>query len=183
MPRCSTRSGRFANPATGYDLRGASYSRLREAPLQWPVPPDDDRDRHPIRYINDGVSQHLFVDDRGHRPRLAFPTPSRRAVFHPRPHMDAAELPDDDYPFVLNTGRLQHQWHTMTKTGRVDKLNKLNGGPFVEVHPVDAAASDIADGARSSHVASGPRGAARGGDRPGAAGQLLRAVSLERRAR
>ncbi len=136
----------FFNPATGYDLRGASYSRLREAPLQWPVPPDDDRDRHPIRYINDGVSQHLFVDDRGHRPKLAFPTPSRRAVFHPRPHMDADELPDADYPFVLNTGRLQHQWHTMTKTGRVDALNKLNGGPYVEVHPVDAVSLDITDG-------------------------------------
>ncbi|WP_123025829.1 bifunctional nitrate reductase/sulfite reductase flavoprotein subunit alpha [Mycolicibacterium stellerae] len=133
----------FSNPATGYDLRGASYSRLRETPLQWPVPPDDDSDRHPIRYLNDGVSQELFVDENGRRPRLAFPTPSRRAVFYPRPHMDADELPDDDYPFILNTGRLQHQWHTMTKTGKVDKLNKLNSGPFVEVHPVDAVSLEI----------------------------------------
>jgi NADPH-dependent sulfite reductase flavoprotein alpha-component len=134
----------FSNPATGYDLRGASYARLRESPLQWPVPPDDNADRHPIRYFNDGVSQDLFVDARGHRPKLAFPTPSRRALFHPRPHMDADELPDDEYPFVLNTGRLQHQWHTMTKTGRVDKLNRLNSGPYVEVHPADAVALDIA---------------------------------------
>ena len=92
------------------------------------------------------MSQDLFVDENGHRPRLAFPTPSRKAIFHPRPHMDADELPDDDYPFILNTGRLQHQWHTMTKTGRVDKLNKLNSGPFVEIHPVDAVALEIADG-------------------------------------
>ncbi|MDT5148647.1 MAG: sulfite reductase flavoprotein alpha-component [Mycobacterium sp.] len=68
----------------------------------------------------------------GTGPRLAFPTPSRRAIFHPRSHKDARELPDDDYPVVLNTGRLQHQWHTMTKTGRVAKLNS---GPFVEIHP------------------------------------------------
>ncbi|KAA0112710.1 bifunctional nitrate reductase/sulfite reductase flavoprotein subunit alpha [Mycolicibacterium sp. P9-22] len=134
---------RFANPRTGYDLRGASYERLRETPLQWPCPPDDDNDRHPIRYLNDGVSQTLHVDENGHRPRLAFATPSRRAKFFARPHMDARELPDDDYPMVLNTGRLQHQWHTMTKTGRVDKLNKLNGAPFVEVHPEDAAAQGI----------------------------------------
>lgn len=134
---------RFANPRTGYDLRGASYERLRETPLQWPCPPDDDNDRHPIRYLNDGVSQTLHVDEHGHRPRLAFATPSRRAKFFARPHMDARELPDDDYPMVLNTGRLQHQWHTMTKTGRVDKLNKLNGAPFVEVHPDDAAAQGI----------------------------------------
>lgn len=140
----------FANPATGYDLRGASYERLRRTPLQWPVPPVDDPgaddDRHPIRYLNDGVSQDLFVDADGRRPRLAFATPSRRAVFHARPHMDAAEMPDDDYPMVLNTGRLQHQWHTMTKTGKVDKLNKLNPAPFVEIHPVDAMELDIVDG-------------------------------------
>ena len=140
----------FANPKTGYDLRGADYERLRQTPLQWPVPPIDgpggQDDRHPIRYLNDGVSQDLFVDADGHRPRLAFATPSRRAVFHTRPHLDAAELPDDDYPMVLNTGRLQHQWHTMTKTGKVDKLNKLNPAPFVEIHPLDAVALDIVEG-------------------------------------
>ncbi len=137
---------RFSNPATGYDLRGASYSRLRQTSLQWPCPPGDDRDRHPIRYLNDGVSQDLFVDADGQRPRLAFPTPSRRAVFHARPHMDPHELPDDDFPLVLNTGRLQHQWHTMTKTGKVARLNKLDSGPFVEIHPSDAVAIGIADG-------------------------------------
>lgn len=140
----------FANPKTGYDLRGAGYERLRQTPLQWPVPPVDgpggEEDRHPIRYLNDGVSQDLFVDADGHRPRLAFATPSRRAVFHARPHMDAAELPDDDYPMVLNTGRLQHQWHTMTKTGKVGKLNKLNPAPFVEIHPLDAMELDIVEG-------------------------------------
>ena len=140
----------FTNLRTGWDFRGASYERLRSTPLQWPVPPQDAPggadDRHPIRYLNDGVSQHLHVDAAGNRPRLAFATPSRRAQFFARPHMDADELPDSDYPIVLNTGRLQHQWHTMTKTGRVDKLNKLNSGPFVEVHPVDAVALDIAEG-------------------------------------
>jgi sulfite reductase (NADPH) flavoprotein alpha-component len=136
---------RFWNPRTGYDLRGASYERLRETPLQWPVPPDAG-DRNPIRYLNDGISQTLFIDDTGAQPRLAFATPSRRAAFWPRPHMDARELPDDDYPWVLNTGRLQHQWHTMTKTGKVAKLNKLNSGPFVEIHPGDALAQSIVDG-------------------------------------
>jgi NADPH-dependent sulfite reductase flavoprotein alpha-component len=140
----------FTNLRTGYDLRGVSYDRLRRTPLQWPVPPQGspggDTDRHPIRYLNDGVSQHLLVDEDGGRPRLAFATPSRRAVFFPRPHVDADELPDTDYPIVLNTGRLQHQWHTMTKTGKVDKLNKLDNGPFVEIHPVDAVALEITDG-------------------------------------
>nr|WP_280472206.1 bifunctional nitrate reductase/sulfite reductase flavoprotein subunit alpha [Nocardia cyriacigeorgica] len=136
---------RFANPATGYDLRGMSYERLREGPMQWPCP-DPEQRRHPIRYVNDGVSQTEFVDADGHRPRLAFPTPSRRAVFWPRPHLLPEEMPNDDYPFLLNTGRLQHQWHSMTKTGRIDKLNKLNGEPFVEIHPDDARALELAPG-------------------------------------
>ncbi|MGQ4335798.1 molybdopterin-dependent oxidoreductase, partial [Streptomyces hayashii] len=121
------------NPGTGYDLRGVTYDRLRAAPVQWPAATADGPDRNPIRYVNDDGS-------------LTFPTPSGRAVFHPRPHVPPAEMPDDDYPFVLNTGRLQHQWHTLTKTARVAKLNKLDPGPFVEVHPEDAAALGLADG-------------------------------------
>ncbi len=136
---------RFWNPATGYDLRGVSYARLRQTPLQWPCPPEGASDRNPIRYRNDGVSQTRLVRGDGHVPRLAFPTPDGRAVFFARPHLPPAELPDDDYPILLNTGRLAHQWHTMTKTGKVAKLNKLNPGPFVEIHPDDAARLAIVD--------------------------------------
>ena len=137
---------RFWNPATGYDLRGASYQRLRHTPLQWPCPPQGTGDRNPIRYLNDGISQTRLVRDDGSAPRLAFPTPSGRAVFFARPHLPPGEMPDDDYPFLLNTGRLPHQWHTMTKTGKVAKLNKLNPGPFVELHPDDAARLQISEG-------------------------------------
>ncbi len=136
---------RFANPATGYDLRGASYDRLRQTPLQWPCPPEGGN-RSEIRYLNDGVSQTLLVRDDGSVPRLAFPTATGRAVFFARPHLPPAEMPDRDFPFLLNTGRLPHQWHTMTKTGKVDKLNKLNPGPSVELHPEDAARLEIHDG-------------------------------------
>jgi len=69
---------------------------------------------------------------------LVFPTEHGKAVFFPRPHMMPAEMPDAEHPFVLNTGRLQHQWHTMTKTGKIPTLNKLNPGPFIEIHPEDA---------------------------------------------
>ena len=122
----------FANPKTGYDLRGVSYERLRETSVQWPAAPDGP-DRNPIRYLQADGS-----------PR--FPTASGRAVFFPRPHMPAKEMPDDDYPFVLNTGRLQHQWHTLTKTGKVAKLNRLNPGPFIEIHPQDARDLGVAEG-------------------------------------
>ncbi|MGI5366825.1 molybdopterin-dependent oxidoreductase [Streptomyces iakyrus] len=123
---------RFFNPKTGWDLRGVSYERLRETPVQWPAAREDGPERNPIRY----------VDEEG----LRFPTASGRAAFFARPHLPAAEMPDDDYPFVLNTGRVQHQWHTLTKTGKVPKLTKLNPGPFVELHPADATALGVADG-------------------------------------
>ncbi|MGH8759013.1 MAG: sulfite reductase subunit alpha [Burkholderiales bacterium] len=133
------------NPKTGYDIRGVSYERLRETPRQWPCPPQSTEDRHPIRYLNDGISQTVETTLDGHRPRLAFATESRKGIFLPRPHLPPAEMPDDDFPFVLNTGRLQHQWHTMTKTGKIPTLNKLNPGPFIEIHPEDAATLKIAD--------------------------------------
>ncbi|MDH6486696.1 bifunctional nitrate reductase/sulfite reductase flavoprotein subunit alpha [Streptomyces sp. SAI-127] len=121
------------NPKTGWDLRGVSYERLRETPVQWPAASPDGPDRNPIRYVGEDGS-------------LRFPTASGRGVFYARPHIPPTEMPDDDYPFVLNTGRLQHQWHTLTKTAKVAKLNKLNPGPFVELHPQDASALGVADG-------------------------------------
>lgn len=139
---------RFHNPRTGYDLRGVDYARLRTAAIQWPCPPGDGADRHPIRYLNDGASQTRRVRADGSVPRLAFPTASGRAVFHARPHMPPDELPDRDYPFLLNTGRLPHQWHTMTKTGKIATLNKLNPDPFVEIHPDDAKRLQITAGDR-----------------------------------
>ncbi len=113
------------NPKTGYDLRGASYARLQEAPVQWPCATPQASPRNPIRYL--------------HADGPVFATESGKAQFFARPFLPNAELPDDDFPMVLNTGRVQHQWHTLTKTGKVPTLNKLNPGPFLEVHPSDAA--------------------------------------------
>ena len=110
-----------------------TYERLRETPVQWPAASEDGPDRNPVRYV-------------GEDGTLTFPTASGRAAFFARPHVPAAEMPDDDYPFVLNTGRLQHEWHTLTKTAKVPKLNKLDPGPFVELHPQDADRLDIAEG-------------------------------------
>ncbi|WP_082398843.1 bifunctional nitrate reductase/sulfite reductase flavoprotein subunit alpha [Pseudonocardia sp. EC080625-04] len=136
---------RFHNPATGYDLRGVDYDRLREAPVQWPAAPGAG-DRNPVRYLNDGRSQARGTRPGGGTPRLWFPRPGGRAAFLPRPHLPAAEMPDDDHPFLLNTGRVQHQWHTLTKTGTVAALNRLNPGPYVEIHPADAERLGVTDG-------------------------------------
>ncbi|MFC4812580.1 molybdopterin-dependent oxidoreductase [Paenibacillus sp. GCM10023250] len=127
------------NPKTGYDLRGAGYDRLRETPVQWPAASNDGPSRNPIRYLNDDAGLRLAVREDGSVPRLVFPTPSGKAAFFARPFLPPAEMPDAERRFVLNTGRVQHQWHTLTKTGKIAALNKLNPGPFVEIHPEDAA--------------------------------------------
>lgn len=123
------------NPATGYDIRAASYRRLREGPLQWPCSADENRVRNPIRYLQD-------------TGQIRFATPSGKGQFFARPDLAPAEMPDDAFPFVLNTGRVQHQWHTLTKTGRIPMLNKLNPGPFIEINPQDAERLGIQDNDR-----------------------------------
>lgn len=133
------------NPKSGYDIRGASYEILRESPTQWPCAPNSSTDRNPIRYLNNGISQNLRVNLDGSSPRINFPTESGKGIFLARPFLLPNEMPDSDYPLVLNTGRVQHQWHTMTKTGKIAKLNKLNPGPFIEIHAEDAALLGIKD--------------------------------------
>jgi formate dehydrogenase major subunit len=74
-----------------------------------------------------------------------FPTASARGRFVPCAFTPAKELPDAEYPLVLNTGRLLEHWHTGTMTRRAAALDALQPGPFVEVHPTDLARQGIAD--------------------------------------
>jgi anaerobic selenocysteine-containing dehydrogenase len=120
------------NPKTGYDLRGIDYGRLAEASRQWPCPPETEAGK-PIRYVQaDGA--------------IRFPTETGRANFFARPCLPPAEQPDADFPFILTNGRVEHQWHTLTKTGKVPLLNRLNPGPFLEIHPRDAEQLGIYQG-------------------------------------
>jgi len=125
------------NPKTGYDLRGVSYEELRKSPMQWPCA-DKNSQRNPIRYINNGINQPLRLLEDGSQPALQFATDNGKAIFHARPHIDPAETPNAEFPLILNTGRVQHQWHTLTKTGKIPTLNKLNPGTFLEINPQDA---------------------------------------------
>ncbi|MBB2204701.1 bifunctional nitrate reductase/sulfite reductase flavoprotein subunit alpha [Gluconacetobacter takamatsuzukensis] len=127
-------ASRFTNPGTGYDIAGITHDRLRAGPVQWPAPEGDTAARHPIRYLPAPGGPPVFA------------TPDGRAIFHARPWMRPEEWPDDTFPFVLNSGRLQHQWHTLTKTGRVESLNRLNPGPFVEIATEDARTLGLAPG-------------------------------------
>ncbi len=55
------------------------------------------------------------------------------------------------WPFVLNTGRVRDQWHTMTRTGLSPRLSTHIAEPFVEIHPDDAGAP----GAGAGHAGAG----------------------------
>jgi anaerobic selenocysteine-containing dehydrogenase len=56
------------------------------------------------------------------------------------------ELPDEEYPFILTTGRVLYHYHTGTMTRKINDLNILRQGEFVEINPQDARSLGIEDG-------------------------------------
>ena len=110
-------------------LAGLSNARLdREGGLQWPCPTPE----HP-----------------GTRFLYAESFPRGRGRFIPARQIEtAAELPDADYPFVLNTGRLLYHWHGGTLTRRVQGLMELAPRLEIAIHPSDARRLGVDEGAR-----------------------------------
>ena len=76
-----------------------------------------------------GGTARLFGDGTG------FTTPDGRARFVPTPYRPPAVPADDQWPLVLNTGRVRDQWHTMTRTGRVPRLMAHQREPLLDIHP------------------------------------------------
>jgi len=115
---------------TNIDISGLSYQRLKvEGTFQWPVPDET----HP-------GTPRLFEDH-------SFYTKSRKAKFFSLENPENLSEPlTKDFPLILTTGRIRDQWHTMTKTGKVNKLRQHIDKPFLEIHPDDALVRDIKDG-------------------------------------
>ena len=112
---------------TTLDISGLTYAILKaRGSVQWPYRHGHDAPETP----------RLFADHR-------FYTPSGRARIAPVRAEFRSEVPDADFPLVLTTGRLRDQWHTMTKTGKVSKLNQHSPQAFLEMHPQDAAALGV----------------------------------------
>jgi len=106
------------------DMTGISHERLRqEGPIQWPC-----RDTGKLK---PGEPARLYTD-------LQFRTPDGRARFAAYHSRGLAEPPDEQYPFVLTTGRYYGHWHTQTRTGRTEKIQKMHPQPSLEIHPRDA---------------------------------------------
>src|SRR3989441_670177 len=107
--------------------RGVTYERLEGAGLQYPVPTSD----------SPGTA---FLFD------VRFPTADGKASFVPVQYAPPVELPDEAFPFVMNTGRQLYHWHTGTMTRRATGLDQREPTPTMEIHPADAAALGLADG-------------------------------------
>ena len=78
-----------------------------------------------------------------------FNTADGLAHLVPAEWLPAKELPDDEYPFVLNTGRLLEHWHTGSMTRRSFALDAIQPVAQLYVHPADADELGIVDGGRA----------------------------------
>ncbi|WP_315822854.1 molybdopterin oxidoreductase family protein [Paraflavitalea speifideaquila] len=114
---------------TRIDISDLNYDILKEKrSVQWPY----------NKGINGYGTPRLFTDKQ-------FYTPSGKAIIHSFPDNNESELPDADFPLILTTGRIRDQWHTMSKTGKVNKLKQHIAEAFLEIHPEDAFTRNIRD--------------------------------------
>jgi len=104
---------------------GITYDRLEEGGLQWPCPNRD----HPGTPI-----LHTVRFPRG------------LGKFHPVEFISPRELPDEEYPFVLSTGRILQHFHTGTMTRRSQVLDLLVPVGVIEIHPEDAERLGLGEG-------------------------------------
>ncbi len=75
-----------------------------------------------------------------------FPTSDGRAHIVPARLVPPAELPDDDYPLVLTTGRMLEHWHTGAMTRRATVLDNLEPEAVASLHPRQLGAMGLAPG-------------------------------------
>jgi len=114
------------------DVSGLSHELLaQEGPQQWPYPNGS---------TPSTTAKRLYTDHQ-------FATPRGRARFSTDQPLGLAEPPCDTYPLVLTVGRYLGQWHTMTRTGKVERLMKQHPEPLLEIHPRDAQELKVENGA------------------------------------
>ncbi len=106
---------------------GMSCDRLEDGGLQWPCPSEE----HPGTCI---LHTDIFVRGKGR--------------FMPLKYTPPAEMPDEDYPLILSTGRSLYHFHTGTMTRKVAGLNIIEPEGVVEINPKDALRLDVAQGDR-----------------------------------
>lgn len=104
---------------------GIDYNRIEDKGLQWPVL---DKNHPGTPYL--------------HKEKFA----RGKGLFKPAKYKPAQELPNEEYPLLLTTGRVLYHYHTMTMTGKNEGLMSIVGEVFVEINPFDAAKIGLKDG-------------------------------------
>jgi len=118
---------RALTKGTNIDISGITYERLKKGNIQWPCPDSN----HP-------GTKRLFEDGK-------YWTASKNAQVYPVAPENTSEAISEEYPFIVTTGRIRDQWHTMTRTGKVNKLKQHINKSFLEMHPDDALRLHLSD--------------------------------------
>ena len=131
--RCGYKQMQYSHPSEIMDeiaqltpiYGGISYDRIEPFGLQWPCP---SREHPGTMYL--------------HKDKFA----KGKGTFMPCAYIAADELPDDEYNFVLSTGRIYWHWHTGTMTRRTSTLDREVPGGYVEINPKDAEGLKVEKG-------------------------------------
>lgn len=161
------------------DYSGLTYERLRRGGVQWPCTaeaPDGTE-----RLYSDGTfwAHPDVCETYGRDLQTGAPVeateyralnPTGKAIIKAAAYTPLHEMPSEEYPLQLTTGRTLYHFHTRTKTGRAPQLQAAAPDVWVEVSPHDAASYDLAEGDLAE--VRTPRGAVHarvrvGGIRPG----------------
>ena len=119
------------------DISGMNHELIeKQRGVQWP-------------YTQQQMEQGETPPNGGKRlytKEATFSYPNGKAKLIPLPFIDNNEVPDDEFPIWLNTGRLIEHWHGRTKTGKIGNNNKYSPIPFIEINPDLAAELGIQRG-------------------------------------
>jgi len=114
---------RLLNLSALVGLSQQQYDNLK--PVMWPVLKNEP-------YKNGQV----FVNKQ-------FSTADKKARFIPITPKLPVQQTSSDYPFVMNSGRIRDQWHTMSRTGKSTALSTHITRPYIEINPIDASKLNI----------------------------------------
>lgn len=107
-------------------LSDEEYNNFK--PVQWP-----------LNAQNPQGTARLFTDGK-------FYTASKKAHFIAAQPKAPEIVVSSEFPFVLNSGRIRDQWHTMTRTGKTAELTGHIDRAFLHMHPLDAERQGICEG-------------------------------------
>lgn len=124
MTNVSNNGSRDLDLGALQNLSIEEYDQL--SPQQWPLPVGSPLDTKEV------ISQKRFFANG------QFYTPSKKAHFIAVTYRPAMASVSQEYPMILNTGRIRDQWHTMTRTGLATQLAAHQPEPYVEINVQDA---------------------------------------------